>query len=1463
VANIFARSVAFSGGNAIAGLANISTRPDMIGDTSATGNGTGFLTYTAGSGFRVLGANETLGGINNMFTTTANLGLSAGETFTTNSAATVTLNSGGGLTGFNTGSILTISSIGILALPGNTGISGGQINPGNSSMFVHAVGDLAVDSYVLGNGITRDGAGNLSFNRPQFFTGFLNNSEGTSTLNGGADNTLLVAPTATGLTTIALNVHAGTVDLAGRNQAISTLSNNNALPGTGGTVTSATAATLTSTGGGTFGGVLGGALAFTRSGNNTTTLTSANTYTGATTIRGGTLQLRDAGALAPASGTPSVNVLFGQLNMDSSGLTNYNATNRVADALPIALQGGTLTLTGAPGLLSTESVGAVTLTGGAASGGFSTIAATPGTLGTATLTLASLTRQTGTSVNFTGTNLGLNNYTATGVQGNSNLFITSAPTLSNNLIGGWAVVNGVDFATYTAAGGVGALGSGGTFANYDGLLMPAATRPTYNIRLTAAGAVPAIPYQLNALNLVGVGLTFTSDASANALNLVSGGLLKSGASASIGATTAGQRGVLTSGGSTASLASELLIFNAANTLTINSQIVNNGAAGATTALVLSGAGTTVLAPQVANTYTGGTIINGSTVTTAGAAAVTVIPGDLTINNAAVTMSAAGNLASSSVVTINGGGSLTLTGANTLNGGITFNNQGGTANPTLATGGTLTLGANITANNDSFSTFPTLSGTIDLGGAARTFTTGGLNTSMGLVSSAILSNGSLVKAGAGTLSLNAQNTFTGGVTLNAGTLMIGVSSTLNTGNIAIASGPLGTGTLSIPNNGVKLTGVSTTLWNPVAVTNPAQTLIINGIASNNLALNGLVTFNGSAANPGTFEVESPVVVGTLGAAYTGAFGLTKTGPGVLALSNPANNYNGITQVNNGTLRPTAANTLSRFSNVNLAAGGTLDLNGVNAAIGSLTGSGLATNNSGTGATLATGFDNTSFTFSGRFGSANQTSASFNLNKIGTGTMTIDSAAGTGTMGIGTFTVSQGTAVLSGANGSTKFTTYTLPEGGTLTLDNSSANRNNRLGGTDFAVGATLVRNLTLQGGEFRLLGNSAAPTVETLNLGNVGAITVQSGGSIITLDADSAQSLTLNAGNLAALSGGGSLLIRGDNLGAAPGAGVANLFVPNMGNGFIGGATGNGSNTISIRVDTIADTSATGLGTGFATYSAIGGIRPLAATELAPGLFRAVAATSNVAANSTYNYGSLTINSLTVNGASAFNAIRNESILTISSGGLLVTDASGADFTGGLIQAGGNQLIVHQLDAANTLNFNAQVLGSNGFIKTGAGTMSLDKRQFFLGGSQTTINDGTLILNSGADNTLTVLPTITTPTLQSVRVSGGTLDLNGRNQAIGTLDSTPTLAGLGGIVTNSSGTAATLTASPGGTFAGTITGNLAFTRSGNSTTTLTSNNTYTGATIIRGGGLTLRDGGRLSGGGAVTNLFGTLTLDDTG
>ena len=57
---------------------------------------------------------------------------------------------------------------------------------------------------------------------------------------------------------------------------------------------------------------------------STQTLTSSNSYTGATNIYGGTLALRDSGALTV---TPAINVNGGNLQLDNTGLSD--STSRI------------------------------------------------------------------------------------------------------------------------------------------------------------------------------------------------------------------------------------------------------------------------------------------------------------------------------------------------------------------------------------------------------------------------------------------------------------------------------------------------------------------------------------------------------------------------------------------------------------------------------------------------------------------------------------------------------------------------------------------------------------------------------------------------------------------------------------------------------------------------------------------------------------------------------------------------------------------------------------------------------------------------------------------------------------------------------------------------------------------------------------------------------------------------------
>jgi YVTN family beta-propeller protein/autotransporter-associated beta strand protein len=117
--------------------------------------------------------------------------------------------------------------------------------------------------------------------------------------------------------------------------------------------------------------------------------------------------------------------------------------------------------------------------------------------------------------------------------------------------------------------------------------------------------------------------------------------------------------------------------------------------------------------------------------------------------------------------------------------------------------------------------------------------------------------------------------------------------------------------------------------------------------------------------------------TLSGTISGPGSLTKIGLGILTLSG-SSTYTGATNVNAGALQAGAVNAFSPFSAFTVAPGATLALNNFNQSIGSLAGAGSVTLGS---ATLTTGNDNTSTTFSGTM------SGTGGLSKIGTGTLTL--------------------------------------------------------------------------------------------------------------------------------------------------------------------------------------------------------------------------------------------------------------------------------------------------------------------------------------------------------------------------------------------------------------------------------------------------------------------------------------------
>lgn len=199
-------------------------------------------------------------------------------------------------------------------------------------------------------------------------------------------------------------------------------------------------------------------------------------------------------------------------------------------------------------------------------------------------------------------------------------------------------------------------------------------------------------------------------------------------------------------------------------------------------------------------------------------------------------------------------------------------------------------------------------------------------------------GSLVKAGAGTLILAGDNSYSGGTELREGTLGVGHNNALGIGALAIANG---------------------------------ATLLA---AADNLSLGNTITLTGL----GKVDTQARMLTLT-GALADGqaAGGLAKLGAGTLVLAG-ASTYSGPTLLLDGTLRAGSAGSFSPRSAFMLNAGTQLDLGGRDQAIGSLSGDGAVALGA---ATLTTGADNQHSVYTGRI------QGTGGLTKTGAGVFTL--------------------------------------------------------------------------------------------------------------------------------------------------------------------------------------------------------------------------------------------------------------------------------------------------------------------------------------------------------------------------------------------------------------------------------------------------------------------------------------------
>ncbi|MCX6857086.1 MAG: autotransporter-associated beta strand repeat-containing protein, partial [Verrucomicrobia bacterium] len=239
-----------------------------------------------------------------------------------------------------------------------------------------------------------------------------------------------------------------------------------------------------------------GAVGLTKVGAGTWVLNAANLYTGATNIQAGTLKLRATGAAS-------------DVILQAAGNTIVFSTQATAQTA-----GGTLEFQGFAGATTTETLGALTPTAGAA-----TVRLLNNGASVANLTFTSLGATTGaSSVNFITSGAPGGVITLTGQTATT---VTVLPGTAN--FQGHLYINGADFATTTATGVVQAptYAAAGNFQNAGAALVAA----VHN-RLTAGTASGAAT--VSSLLTNNQTLTLSGN-----LVVSTGGILQSGGTASI------------------------------------------------------------------------------------------------------------------------------------------------------------------------------------------------------------------------------------------------------------------------------------------------------------------------------------------------------------------------------------------------------------------------------------------------------------------------------------------------------------------------------------------------------------------------------------------------------------------------------------------------------------------------------------------------------------------------------------------------------------------------------------------------------------------------------------------------------------------------------------------------------------------------------------------------------------------
>ena len=1081
---------------ALGSLTNVGTQNTLLSANSASVT---FKSIAASNNYTLV-----LGGANTGYNAVTN-------GITTPNSKTTTLSK----TGSGTWYVLGASTgLGNTTISGGTLVLGGTLNGGNYGGTISDSGALVMTNsaaQTLSGAIS--GTGSFAQSGTGTTTLSVGNSySGGTTVNAGQ----LLAGAANAFGTGTLTVAGGSANLGG----LTTLTN--ALILSGGTLTNGTLSNSTGSfnlQSGSVSAVLAGAAGATKSGSGTVTLSGNNTYSGTTTVSAGTLNVigtnSGGGAVSVNAGGTLAGSGGSRGNLGSSAVTVVGGTT-AANSGSISLNDGTystLTITsltlgsglgsnsilnfdaGASGVNPTNATivvtGALTLNAGGVvinlnNVGNSLISGLTENL----ITFGSLDTNSGGTFTLANTNIsfGVTGYlsnTATAVR-----LITagSASSVTAYYSGGfgstWTNNNGT-YGNFTTDGSFVSTNSANNVQAFPSAPSTVIYNNATNVTSTLGQA-----FSIQSLNFTGAG-TATISNDGNNLTVGAGGLnVSNGSVATVGVSLLGAGGVTNNGSLTLSGSNSFTGATLANSGTLT---LSNTYALASSAVTVASNNALGFANGITNYAIGSLAGNGALNLTNASGAIALTAGG---NNSNSTYS--GSLGGTGSFTKSGTGTLTLSGVNSNTGGTTVSAGSLALGATNAIAGSGT----VTVNGGQFDLAGYNQTLGSLGGSGTVTSSTGNGTlsianDSGITVANTLTGGlALANTGAGTTTLSASNSYTGGTAVNAGTVAFGTANSFGTGTIVL-------------NGGTILNGMNgLTVTNSINVNSSS---VIKMLSGGNFTLSGNISGNGNISYTDT--------------AYTGWLYLAGTNSGYSGTFTAQKDVNG-NKVE--FLNANAGSSSAAWVFNDNSGNDRLRLNFGNGTIsfGSLSGSADIKNVYTTAAntsTIRVGDLNSNDTYFGNIGQDNSGTYKTALLKVGTGTLTL---SGYNQMQ-GGITVDSGVLNVSAGGGGGGIRTA-------LTI-NTNATVNLTVGDALGYNPGTAATTITVNGGTLNnaASNNNGYITSFVLNGGNVtstggGRFDVQSGYGVTSLSNSamslwSAQIMIRNTGNLTISNALGSTL----------------------------------------------------------------------------------------------------------------------------------------------------------------------------------------------------------------------------------------------------------------------------------------------------------------------------------------------------